>query len=105
MLVTGTPGAYGRGSGAGGGLLDAVRQGDEDAFRRLVGPYRAAIHAHRDRMLGSLFDADDALQDDRGPQAEPWDVAPSHPGRRDLAGAELARRALSARLDVEETRD
>jgi RNA polymerase sigma-70 factor (ECF subfamily) len=44
-------------------LLDAARQGDEDAFRLLVEPYRAGIHAHSYRMLGSVFDADDVLQE------------------------------------------
>jgi RNA polymerase sigma factor (sigma-70 family) len=35
----------------------------DDAFRRAVGLHRAALHRHCYRMLGSAYDADDALQD------------------------------------------
>jgi RNA polymerase sigma-70 factor, ECF subfamily len=44
-------------------LLTAARVGDGEAFRALVGPHLRALHVHAYRMLGSLDDADEAVQD------------------------------------------
>jgi RNA polymerase sigma-70 factor, ECF subfamily len=78
------------------GLLDAARGGDEDAFRRLIEPHRAELHAHCYRMLGSVHDADDALQETL---LRAWRALPQFGGPR-LLRPWLYRIATNACLDV-----
>jgi RNA polymerase sigma-70 factor (TIGR02960 family) len=46
-----------------GTILERARSGDEQAFRELTAPYLRELHVHCYRMLGSLTDADDLLQE------------------------------------------
>jgi RNA polymerase sigma-70 factor (TIGR02960 family) len=44
-------------------LLTAARRGDQRAFEELVSEHRRGLYAHCYRMLGSVQDAEDALQE------------------------------------------
>ena len=44
-------------------LIDQARSGDADAFEQLVSPYQRELRVHCYRILGSLADAEDGLQE------------------------------------------
>src|SRR5215218_2713892 len=62
-------------------LLRTARGGDEDAYRRLLEPHRSELHAHCYRMLGSVHDAEDALQE---ALLRAWRGLPRFEGRSSL---------------------
>jgi RNA polymerase sigma-70 factor (ECF subfamily) len=43
--------------------LDRAKAGDNDAFEALIGPYRHELQVHCYRILGSVQDAEDVLQE------------------------------------------
>src|SRR3954453_3226484 len=64
--------------------LARARAGDEEAFRELTDPYRRELEVHCYRILGSLQDAEDLLQEtllaalrapnnsEQGPSVRAW---------------------------------
>jgi RNA polymerase sigma-70 factor, ECF subfamily len=62
-------------------LLTAAKEGDEDAYASLVAAHRPALHAHCYRMLGSVPDAEDALQE---ALLRAWRGLPRFEGRSSL---------------------
>jgi RNA polymerase sigma-70 factor (ECF subfamily) len=77
-------------------VVDAARGGSDDAFRAIVDDHRPALHAHCYRMLGSVHDAEDALQETL---LRAWRGLPAFAGRSSLRGW-LYRIATNACLDL-----
>jgi len=62
-------------------LLQRARTGDGSAFGQLVEPHRRELHVHCYRILGSVADAEDALQDTL---VSAWQALPKYEERASL---------------------
>jgi RNA polymerase sigma-70 factor (TIGR02960 family) len=62
-------------------LIGRATSGDEAAFEQLIGPYRHELQVHCYRFLGSLADAEDALQETL---MAAWRGLPGFEGRASL---------------------
>jgi RNA polymerase sigma-70 factor, ECF subfamily len=77
-------------------VVDAARGGSDDAFRAIVEDHRPQLHAHCYRMLGSIHDAEDALQETL---LRAWRGLPAFAGRSSLRSW-LYRIATNVCLDL-----
>jgi RNA polymerase sigma-70 factor, ECF subfamily len=76
-------------------LVEAARGGSDEAFRELVEPHRRALQAHCYRMLGSLHEAEEVVQETL---LRAWRRLDSYAGRASF-GAWLYGIATNACLD------
>ena len=62
-------------------LIELARQGDQNAFERLIDPYRRELLLHCYRIFGSVADAEDAMQET---MLAAWRGLPRFEGRSSL---------------------
>jgi RNA polymerase sigma-70 factor, ECF subfamily len=77
-------------------LLTLAREGDERAYELLIERHRSELHAHCYRMLASVHDADDAVQD---ALIRAWRALPNFEARSSLR-TWLFKIATNASFDV-----